>query len=199
MKTNPKSVPSFDPYPKIITNKVKCLKCDDVVESTHRHDFKWCSCSSIAVDGGKDYLKRCGNLGDILDLSTFTDPYQGSVISEEDLEGRISSAIFEVLQRTNPVIEYFNRFLSDIHQDYTYSTIKGKCLSLCNTNQDFSIERFISDIIPLREVKTYLMLLALREDQKGKKDLTKDFDTLIENQFREITSLIYKNYLKCDL
>lgn len=42
----------------IISNKVKCLLCNDVIESTHSHDFKWCSCKNVAVDGGKSYLKR---------------------------------------------------------------------------------------------------------------------------------------------
>jgi Zn finger protein HypA/HybF involved in hydrogenase expression len=43
---------------KILSNKVKCLKCNDTIESTHVHDFKWCKCKSIAVDGGHAYLKR---------------------------------------------------------------------------------------------------------------------------------------------
>lgn len=44
---------------KIIRNAVKCNNCGDVIESTHRHDFKWCTCGMVAVDGGHDYLKRC--------------------------------------------------------------------------------------------------------------------------------------------
>lgn len=54
---------------RIIKNSVKCLKCLDVIESKHRHDFVWCKCKSIAVDGGKEYLKRCGNLGTYEELS----------------------------------------------------------------------------------------------------------------------------------
>lgn len=45
---------------KIIHNKIKCLRCGDIIESTNRHDFKWCSCHTCAVDGGHAYLKRCG-------------------------------------------------------------------------------------------------------------------------------------------
>ena len=41
-------------------NRIQCLKCKDIIESTFRHDFKWCKCGAVAVDGGKDYLKRCG-------------------------------------------------------------------------------------------------------------------------------------------
>ena len=44
--------------PRIKTNKAKCLGCGDVVESKHRHDWVSCTCGSIFVDGGKDYLRR---------------------------------------------------------------------------------------------------------------------------------------------
>ena len=43
---------------KIIRNAIKCNYCGDIIESLHRHDFKWCGCEKVAVDGGKDYLKR---------------------------------------------------------------------------------------------------------------------------------------------
>lgn len=35
----------------------ECLKCGDVLLSVHRHDFKWCSCENIFVDGGADYFR----------------------------------------------------------------------------------------------------------------------------------------------
>lgn len=43
---------------KIITNKIKCNKCGDEIESKHTHDFKFCKCGTVAVDGGKSYLRR---------------------------------------------------------------------------------------------------------------------------------------------
>ena len=42
----------------IISNKIKCKFCGDIIESKNRHDFKFCSCGKWAVDGGHDYLKR---------------------------------------------------------------------------------------------------------------------------------------------
>lgn len=45
----------------ITRNSVRCHKCNDEIESKSRHDFVFCSCGNIAVDGGKDYLKRVGN------------------------------------------------------------------------------------------------------------------------------------------
>lgn len=62
----------------IIKNIAQCRKCGDIIESTHRHDFKWCKCKAIAVDGGKDYLRRLGDSKDIIELSTF------KFIAEED-------------------------------------------------------------------------------------------------------------------
>lgn len=41
----------------IIRHSVKCLSCDDIIESTHRHDFQTCSCGSVSIDGGYDYMK----------------------------------------------------------------------------------------------------------------------------------------------
>jgi hypothetical protein len=49
-------------------SKLKCRKCGDVIESKYRHDFVWCKCKSIFVDGGNDYLRCGGELEDIIIL-----------------------------------------------------------------------------------------------------------------------------------
>ena len=55
---------------RIYSNKIKCRHCGDVIESTHTHDFKWCKCGMVAVDGGLEYLKRsANNPNDYYDLS----------------------------------------------------------------------------------------------------------------------------------
>lgn len=61
----------MDPKLKIKANKVQCLACKDIIESKHRHDFVWCSCGSIAVDGGTAYLKRTGKLHLYRDMSEY--------------------------------------------------------------------------------------------------------------------------------
>lgn len=58
---------------KIIINKIRCKKCGDIIESTYRHDFKFCKCGTVAVDGGKDYLRRCGKHEDWEELSVSAD------------------------------------------------------------------------------------------------------------------------------
>jgi len=57
----------------IKSNVIMCKRCNDVIESRHRHDFKFCKCNTVAVDGGKDYLRRVGPFDMIEDLSTFYD------------------------------------------------------------------------------------------------------------------------------
>ena len=54
---------------EIISNKIKCKKCGDVIESKTNNDLKRCSCGTVAVDGGKEYLKRIGNEEDYEELS----------------------------------------------------------------------------------------------------------------------------------
>ena len=35
----------------IISNKIKCKKCWAAIESTYRHDLKFCKCCAVAVAG----------------------------------------------------------------------------------------------------------------------------------------------------
>ena len=57
--------------PNIKRNALRCKKCGDVIESTHRHDFVRCQCGAIFVDGGHDYLRRGGNTEDMEELYEF--------------------------------------------------------------------------------------------------------------------------------
>lgn len=67
---------------KIAVNCVKCLKCNDYIYSQSRHDFCYCSCGSIAVDGGTDYLKRSGDINNYQEASIFV------AVDDEDYTGK---------------------------------------------------------------------------------------------------------------
>lgn len=54
---------------KILVNKIKCNKCGDIIESKTVHDFRICTCGSVAVDGGQYYLKRSGHREDWEELA----------------------------------------------------------------------------------------------------------------------------------
>ena len=68
---------------KIIINKAKCKKCGDIIESKKINDFKRCTCGSIAVDGGQEYIKRVGNKDDIMELSKFKNIIKKEVKKDE--------------------------------------------------------------------------------------------------------------------
>jgi hypothetical protein len=42
---------------------IKCKKCNDIIYSRARHDYHGCSCKSIYIDGGFDYIKITGEPG----------------------------------------------------------------------------------------------------------------------------------------
>lgn len=43
---------------KISVNQIQCKRCGSIITSEHSRDLKWCMCRGVAVDGGRDYLKR---------------------------------------------------------------------------------------------------------------------------------------------
>ena len=47
-----------DKMVKVIRNRIKCRFCGDIIESKSTHDFKWCSCGRVFVDGGHEYARR---------------------------------------------------------------------------------------------------------------------------------------------
>lgn len=51
-------------------NRIQCNKCKDIIESKYTHDFKWCKCGAVAVDGGNSYWRRIGNKEDWTELTS---------------------------------------------------------------------------------------------------------------------------------
>lgn len=62
----------------IVYNAIGCKHCLQVIESLHRHDFRTCSCGSVSVDGGNEYLRRLYN--------SPNDYYELSIDSEQPFE-----------------------------------------------------------------------------------------------------------------
>ena len=53
---------------KLLKNEVyglRCKKCTDTIYSRHRHDFRYCKCKAIAIDGGRDYIRMVGESNDM--------------------------------------------------------------------------------------------------------------------------------------
>ena len=60
---------------EILKNTIRCNNCGDVIESNYRHDYVKCSCGRVAVDGGRDYLRRSftESPDDYTELSVFNE------------------------------------------------------------------------------------------------------------------------------
>ena len=53
----------------VVVNKCQCARCLDIIESRHRHDFVQCGCGAIFTDGGTEYIRRGGEIENIIDMS----------------------------------------------------------------------------------------------------------------------------------
>ena len=53
----------------VLVNKCQCARCLDIIESRHRHDFVQCKCGAIFTDGGTEYVRRGGEIENIIDMS----------------------------------------------------------------------------------------------------------------------------------
>ena len=42
--------------------KIRCLKCNDIIESKHVHDLQKCKCGASFIDGGDKYTRIGGDL-----------------------------------------------------------------------------------------------------------------------------------------
>ena len=40
-----------------VISALYCEKCKAIVYSRHVHDFRWCPCEDVAIDGGQDYTR----------------------------------------------------------------------------------------------------------------------------------------------
>lgn len=45
--------------------KIKCLKCNDIIESKSVHDLQRCKCGACFIDGGDKYTRVGGDFKNI--------------------------------------------------------------------------------------------------------------------------------------
>ena len=97
---------------KIIKNAVKCLKCGDIIESVHRHDFVTCSCGNVSVDGGKDYLRRC-----FQDEDSYIEMFETEEVID-DAENISDEDIMNLEMKTGePVVYTFDENLDVVNKE----------------------------------------------------------------------------------
>jgi hypothetical protein len=128
---------------KIIRNSAKCLKCNDEIESTHRHDFKWCSCGTIFVDGGHSYFRRGGKFEYFEDTSkvisnTEDITWRGETWQSFPFElGEIEEESKGVVPKVELRISNVNRVIESYLQEYdTYVKNNGYVVEEIEENEN---------------------------------------------------------------
>ncbi len=89
----------------ITRNAAKCHECGEEIESKHRHDFRWCSCKNLAVDGGQYYLKRS-----IKNSNTWTDTSQYELMSKVEIETKIKHYLEMASEYKSPYYQEIAEF-----------------------------------------------------------------------------------------
>jgi hypothetical protein len=96
----------------IVQNAATCLSCGDYIFSRHRHDFVQCTCGSIAVDGGQEYLRRVGDPEAYADMSWSIDDaiykacaeaVQDAIDTDRNKYG-IANAVMRKLREHNSIV-----------------------------------------------------------------------------------------------
>ena len=77
-------------------NAIKCLQCNTVLESKHRHDFQCCGCENqTSVDGGKEYSRVSGKdfnlIEDLCEYKEYTKLEYESLQQQYKEQQRISN------------------------------------------------------------------------------------------------------------
>lgn len=124
---------------KILINRAKCKNCGDVIESRYTHNYVRCSCGSISVDGGREYLKRgfldCDAIEEmsvtigevILEISEDDGGLEVTLRVEEDAKEELASKAIKGMQNlidhakvTNNIVFKYE-FVPYQEQDYRLS------------------------------------------------------------------------------
>ena len=92
---------------KIIKNQIKCQQCGDVIESISVHDYKTCKCGACAVDGGREYLRRTGNIRDWEELSELSELTDNNLekSDEEEKEQALQQLMHELDKGEKSILE----------------------------------------------------------------------------------------------
>lgn len=111
---------------KIKTNKAKCKKCNDIIESKNTNDFIRCSCGSIAVDGGLEYIKRIGETKNIIEMSEYQENILLQDLKYVNKDINIEEYIeFRELVKQN--MEY-PEWLGDFSKDDLINMLNNNCI-----------------------------------------------------------------------
>lgn len=127
---------------KIISNKAQCKKCKDIIESKDNNDLKRCTCGSIAVDGGLEYIKRIGNPDDVIELSEYEKENSNQLLSSP-LNSNVIKNDFPIVKIPSP-LSISNSFSKNL---LPAIKINNYFSDLINTNLSSPLQKFSESIL----------------------------------------------------
>lgn len=127
---------------KIISNKAQCKKCKDIIESKDTNDLKRCTCGSIAVDGGLEYIKRIGNPDDVIELSEYEKENSNHLLSSP-LNSNVIKNDFPIVKIPSP-LSISNSFSKNL---LPAIKINNYFSDLINTNLSSPLQKFSESIL----------------------------------------------------
>lgn len=127
---------------KIIINKAQCKKCKDIIESKDTNDLKRCTCGSIAVDGGLEYIKRIGNPDDVIELSEYEKENSNHLLSSS-LNSNVIKNGFPIVKIPSP-LSISNSFSKNL---LPAIKINNYFSDLINTNLSSPLQKFSESIL----------------------------------------------------
>ena len=121
----------------ILKNSAICNNCKEEIESKHVHDMVYCKCGSIAVDGGRDYLKR-----------TFIDPSDYKDTSIEDTGNHLTRRLhlrwgvnYTKQMKRLPETKWI--LIKDLNSEHIKAIIDGGYVD----NNEFYMEVMMNELI----------------------------------------------------
>ena len=109
-------------------NSVRCLVCNTILESKHRHDYVKCHCpNETACDGGLEYQRTLA-----VDLDKVEDLCKYIIMTEQEYEDMLEKKRIkdeEILQKkieSGEMIQFGGKY---IHKS-TWKLIMDNCLKL---------------------------------------------------------------------
>lgn len=114
----------------LVRNAVKCLVCNEVLESKHRHDFVSCKCSNECfTDGGLVYQRIGAKELDLVEsLAEYEELTEGEYQDRLDRVKKHREVVLQQRINNGEMVNFCGNWISK----ETYELIVGNCQKLAD-------------------------------------------------------------------
>ena len=108
---------------------IECKKCGDTIYSRAQHDFHYCSCGGVAIDGGREYTRVIGNIKNIIEKQINIKVSQKKLYDDWNLKldkyGTIKKALKKFIKKASnkKALKKLKKEIKNLDKDL--DTLKG--------------------------------------------------------------------------